>query len=182
MTYTYSQLVSLIKEHNVPYDKSYTLTIHRDYDSECPRNWDNVGIIYAPHSRYLKNEYKGDSSPSDDEYWIFPLSTYSHSGVSFYLDTPQDRWDSWCDAKLLIPKSTEPDGHKARQLALAEVNELNQWNNSDVWGFTIEDQFGEVVESCWGFYSKEYLKECCHFEDFGLSETDFESAWCNRTF
>lgn len=180
MTYSYNELVDLIVKNNVPYDKHYTVSIHRDYDSECPRNWDNVGIIYAPNSKYLNNEWESESKPSENEYWIFPISTYDHSGVSFDLDTPQDSWDSWCDARLLIPKSEYPDGHTARNVALGELQTLNQWNSGEVWYFSIVDQFGKFVDGCGGFYSKEELESYCDFQQYNIKKEEFEQAWDNR--
>lgn len=175
--YTYTQLVKLIQDHKVPYEESYSIVINRDYDSECPRKWSNVGIMYAPNSKYIKNEWESDSTPNENDYYIFPVSTYDHSGVSFTLGTPRDRWDSWCDALLCVPKDQVKDDHEAYQIAENEIDTLNQWNDGNVWGFEIRNQFDEIVDSCYGFYSKKDMDGYIDFAKYGLTQDDLDYAW-----
>lgn len=57
---------------------------------------------------------------------------------------------------------------KAKDVLKAELRTLNQWANGEVYGYTIEKSVtcktckhteNENVDSCWGFYGMETIKE-----------------------
>jgi hypothetical protein len=48
---------------------------------------------------------------------------------------------------------------KAEKCLLAEVEEYDQYLTGDVYGYIIEDEEGETVDSCWGFFGHKYAEE-----------------------
>ena len=40
-----------------------------------------------------------------------------------------------------------------------EVKTYDQYLTGDVWGYIIEDDSGEVLDSCWGFFGHDYCEE-----------------------
>ena len=40
-----------------------------------------------------------------------------------------------------------------------EIDTYNQWATGDVWWFCIEDEDGEHLESCGGFFGREYCEQ-----------------------
>ena len=57
-----------------------------------------------------------------------------------------------------------------------EVETFNQYLNNDVYGFTIEDEDGNVIDSCGGFYGDDFVNngmiEHIDSDELGMSETE----------
>jgi hypothetical protein len=57
-----------------------------------------------------------------------------------------------------------------------EVETFNQYLNNDVYGFTIEDEEGNVLESVGGFYGDDFVENgmADHIDSelLGMSETE----------
>lgn len=101
---------------------------------------------------------------------MLPLYLYDHSGITMSTSPFSCPWDSgqvgfiyatrravlkeW-NKKRMSPTLNE----QATQVLLAEVKEYNQYLTGDVWGYIIEDDAGEQLDSCWGFYGAEYCKQ-----------------------
>jgi hypothetical protein len=100
---------------------------------------------------------------------VFPVSMIDHSGVSYSIGFPTDRWDG-SNAGVIFatrkqidetgcPLEMIPEGLKQ------EIAEYSAWANGEVYGFVIKDRNGDEVEdgSCWGLvgldYAIEYAKE-----------------------
>ena len=93
-----------------------------------------------------------------EDFTVFPLFAYVHSGVSLSLgkqypfDCP---WDSGQIGFVLVKDDSVPDVEKAAQF---KVEEWNQYLSGDVYGYVIE-QNGIHLDSCWGFYGFDYVRE-----------------------
>jgi hypothetical protein len=75
-----------------------------------------------------------------------------------------DENDDECDGLIYCPvKDLSNEGIDRDQAQLNLVDEIStfgQWIIGDVYGFVIEDENGEQVESCWGIYGQdEAIKE-----------------------
>lgn len=159
-----------------------TYRIEQDDDSEDPREWDHLGTMACWHSRYNLGDLQPSESP--DEYMeeviepergvCLPLFLYDHSGLAmstgrqYPFDCP---WDAgqvgWIHASreaILRDYSAKrlTRGLRERVAAQmrAEVAEYHQYLSGDVYGYVIEDEEGDVVDSCWGFYGY----DCCEQE------------------
>jgi len=98
---------------------------------------------------------------------ILPLYLYDHSVVTISTTPFNNRWDSGQIGFILVSKETalEQFGGKIvtaklkekieRQLE-GEVETYAQFLEGDVYGFCIEDEDGEQLESCYGFYGNDF--------------------------
>jgi len=171
----------------------FTVRIEQDIDPFNPRaEFDHFGNMSCSHKRYVlgdkEHELNADNFNGWDEVeeWlieeegahiILPLYMIDHSGLSINTTGFSCPWDSgqigfiWCTKKQ-VDDEFSGDEERAKNLLLAEVNEYSQYLEGDVWGFVIEDEEGEHIDSCWGFYGHEYVMEeaenilKCHIEKY----------------
>lgn len=153
----------------------WELKISYDEFTESPRDWDNLGQICVSKScRYCENEYEDSDSltwynENDDlktlerrGYIVLPLSVYDHSGVSIYIGSKCDAWDSgrlgWYivskekvrkeyGVRRISPKLLE----KVKAILKSEVETFNHYINGEVYEFSLYHN-DEEVDSCGGFY------------------------------
>jgi hypothetical protein len=105
--------------------------------------------------------------PQEENYWFFPLSCYSHSGVSLSLSShfacDSGGWDTSHVGVVLVGKEFFPTEERAREAAEGLVNEWNEYLSGDVYGVVVEtfDKERHPVneDSCWGYYGQEYAME-----------------------
>lgn len=163
-------------------DKSkLTLEILQDDDLESPReSMDNLGVMVCFHGEYVLGD-KIDCHVSDFDGWsglrrylvgecgakhVLPLYLMDHSSLSMSTEPFGCGWDSgqvgWIYTtdelmdKVGFGNYCEDDVKNALR---AEVRVYNQYLAGDVWGYTITDGDGDVVDSCWGFYGHDAAEE-----------------------
>lgn len=157
-----------------------TVKILVDEDATSPREWDNLGTMLCLHRRYSlgdKHQLTVDEIlelVQSDDVIALPLYLYDHSGIT--MSTSNGRWPFNCrwdsgqvgyihvskeevqeeySWKRISPKRREQILHLLR----TEVETYDQYLRGDVYGYVIEDEDGEEIESCWGYFGIEYLKE-----------------------
>lgn len=101
----------------------------------------------------------------DRSYVILPLYLYDHSGLSISTRKFSCSWDSgqvgyiflsYEQAQREWPSDTlEESIERATKYLEAEVNEYDAFMRGDVVGWIAEDEEGEEIDSCWGFYPDE---------------------------
>jgi hypothetical protein len=95
-----------------------------------------------------------------DGYFYFPVYAYIHSGVSLQLKRwfsglPQghNEFDvSFRGFALVKKEKGYYTMEKAYKIAEDVVNTWNDYLNENVWNFRAEDEGGDVIDSCCGFY------------------------------
>jgi hypothetical protein len=87
---------------------------------------------------------------------------------------PDRRWDVSQLGFVFISKKHWRLSKSARKGALATIEEWNMYLSGDVWGYVIEDDEGNELESCWGFYGREY----CENEAKSVMAALERSAFC----
>jgi len=156
-----------------------TINIVADYDSESPREWDNLGKMICFHRNYTlgdKHEIKHEDYDGWDEMEshlakeydavILPVYLYDHSGITINTTGFNCPWDSGQVGFICVSKKQAREMYgwknitKARKELLAtyligEVETFDQYLRGDICGFEILDSDGEVEDSCYGFYSEE---------------------------
>lgn len=147
--------------------------IEQDQDAMSPREWDNVGIMVCFHNRYNLGD-KTDLKSSMFEGWeelakhlqeeeeathILPLYLYDHSGITMSTGSFSCPWDSgqvgfiYTTAKRVAEMGVAEEN--VEEQLKAEVATYDQYIRGDVWGYILEDENGEHIDSCWGFFGQE---------------------------
>lgn len=168
--------------------ENLTVKIYPDYDPISPLENDNAGHMVCFHKRYNLGD-KHDLREGDFNSWdeieahlikekkavvILPLYLYDHSGLrikvgSFkgLLSQGHAEFDSGMVGFIYITKEEAKKewGNSRYYLKAAEkylrarVNEYDQYLSGDVYGYVIENEKEEELDSCWGFYGFKYVKE-----------------------
>lgn len=162
-----------------------TLKVWTEDDAQNPRKeFDSFGHMVCWHSRYYLGDKHKFHTPTDFYETvkrkgiavILPLWLYDHSGLylkvgNFAGMLPQGHaeFDTMQVGYIYVTKDEvrKRFGVKrvtkrwllaAEALLCAEVKTYDQYLNGDVYGFTLEDENGEEVDSCGGFYGTDWDK------------------------
>jgi hypothetical protein len=171
---------------NSTFYHGYTIAIQQDDDPMAPDDWDGNAILVTTRNRYFSRQPKGfdldeiRDGEFDETHFRYPLFMYAHSGVALSMSGFADPWDSGQCGYVLVPKDKTIDWDQepvARQAAQQTVAAWNQYLSGDVWGYVVTGP-GDVNESCWGFYGRDF----CEKEARSLVDTlpRPEEAGCGR--
>jgi len=165
------------------------IEINYDDSDHSPRENDNISTMACWHTRYNLGD-KQISSLNESEIIeaypdiiaILPLYLYDHSGLTINTTGFSCRWDSGQVGWAFITKDraeymgvSEWSKDKLLEAIRAEVKEYDQYLRGEVYGFTVSEPSGKVMESVGGFYSLEdaeaeakavagtYLHNSCSF-------------------
>jgi hypothetical protein len=129
---------------------------------ECPK-CEGDGTIYARSledaAEYLR--------VTRDAIEVLPLVMYDHSGITIKVGSSyaQDS-GGWDTSQIGFIYTTQarvdelgvPQDSIEEQLR-NEVEEYAQYLEGDVYGYVIDTPDEDHVESCWGFYGTDYIKD-----------------------
>jgi hypothetical protein len=160
-----------------------TIRIMQDDDNtESPREWCNMGTMIAFHGRYALGDKDHGFNSRDYNGWdelkaailkehgkdalILPLYLYDHSGITMNTTGFSCQWDSGqvgfivaSTAKVRETYNVKRVTPKLRKQALeslvGEVEVFDQFIRGDVYMFVVEDDAGNVINSCGGFYGSD---------------------------
>lgn len=151
-----------------------TVKLYRDEDAQSPQDMsEDKGLFLVAKHRQLWVLEPGEKTiPQDfetlveryqDTHWIFPLEAYIHSGVVLALahtgNFPDRQWDVSQLGAVFCAKAEWRLSASASKAAQGYVETWNTYLSGDVYGFVIEDEDGNNLESCWGFYGHEYAEQ-----------------------
>lgn len=161
--------------------KTYTLKVMNDEICESPRTFcENLGVMVCFHGRYSLGD-KHDINSDDYDGWddmekyitgkldtsvILPLYLYDHSGITISTSPFSCRWDSGQIGFIYVTKEnvrkeynvkriTKSIREKVIEVLEGEVKDYDQYLTGDVYRYEIEDEDGDVVDSCGGYYDKD---------------------------
>ena len=166
----------------------YTLRIEQDENAQDPRSLDytdcNLGAMICFHSRYNlgdEHDYDKDDYSGWDELRkqlikdyrndiILSLYLYDHSGITINTTGFSCRWDSGQVGFIILDRAQLLKTHGTKRITKAfkeklfdylkaEVETYDQYLTGDVYGYIVEDEDENEVDSCWGYYGYEYAKE-----------------------
>jgi hypothetical protein len=151
-----------------------TIRIEQDDDRhDSPRDWDNLGTMVCRHSRYQLGDKGADLPDKGERFLALPLFLYDHSSLSM---STIDTWPYNCpwDAGQVgviyvtheqlrreygVKRITKTIREKALRVLRAEVEVYDQYLRGEVYGYIIEDEDGQTLDSCWGFYGWDEVKQ-----------------------
>lgn len=149
--------------------------IYVDEEPQSPKDWDNLGTLVTWHRRYCFDQdgQKVFGEPKDflrrakAEKWLFiPVGMVDHSGISLYEGTTERAGavlDSGQVGYLYATReSMGKIGVHPRNVRKVLRQELKTWDDyvtGSVYGYTIETELGEQLDSCWGIYGLDNAKQ-----------------------
>lgn len=156
-----------------------TVAVEYDHEPMNPREeWDNLGVIYSNHRRVQPDGLTVFDCPTNENgnlnaekldklgVWL-PLAYYDHRVFRVFVGEPYTDsyrgWDSGNFGVILATNEairrtfeckriTKSIREKAAEILKAEADCLDRYYNGDVYGFTVTDERGECINSCFGFY------------------------------
>lgn len=161
----------------------------RDEDARNPLDeFDPMGELVTWHRVYAYgvDGEKKYGTPEDFEavakvagYTMLPVYMLDHSGLTVNTTGFTCPWDSGRLGYIYVTKeqvkaeygdNSQESEEKAKDFMRSEINTLDQYMTGDVWGVVIEKETecgecghkeDEHLDSCWGFYGREYAEEEC---------------------
>ncbi len=159
---------------------SLKLIIVQDTDPFNPRTeYHNFGTMVCFHNRYSLGD-KTNIDRTQFNSWdemeayiikkhkaviILPLYLYDHSVLTISTTPFSCKWDSgqigfiYADRESILSeykRVTKKAKEWALRSLLDEVTTYDQYMTGDTWGYVIRDSEHNEIESCYGFYGKEY--------------------------
>ena len=133
------------------YDQWYDVGYNRLYDKyECHQTTQQV---IEDHIESLVE------AVLEKHYVILPLYLYDHSGITMNTSGFSCGWDSGQVGFIYAPLEDDDDIEQVESNLRSEVQTYDQFLTGDVWGYVIEDEDGEHVDSCWGFFGYDYCEQ-----------------------
>jgi hypothetical protein len=167
--------------YNIKKVGKYTVKVVQDDYPLNPRTeYDNLCTMVCFHRRYNLGDKHNFTPESIREYLsenkktVFwkPLYLYDHSGITISTGPFSCPWDSGQVGYIYIEretflkefgfkKMTKKAKERLDSLLTGEVEEYDNYLTGEVYGFMVEDEEENIVDSCWGFIGdQEYcLKE-----------------------
>ena len=122
--------------------KGYRIRIEHDDNSDDPDDWEDEDRFLIYHHREFTIERAGfdvhEINKAEDEYYIFPVEAYIHSGVSLSLfkGHKQCRFDSSVTGFILVARNYADDNTEQAELyAEGLVETWNHYLSGNVYGF-----------------------------------------------
>lgn len=153
----------------------YTLRILTDDSPESPADWENLGQIAYCSDRYTLGTERVSRDRLDEiaegikdgSLIGLPVFAYVHGAATISTSPFSCPWDSgqcgfvYCKASDAEDEWAGDPHFRANAIrALSgEVKTFDQYLRGDVYGYTITDKDGDVVDSCWGYYGIEYAEQ-----------------------
>lgn len=146
----------------------YFITVDRSYHSpdsqgtleSIVRDTGNIASGVRDHSQKIKKEVEEQLQEKVLE--IFPVTKYEHGAVTYSLGLSQG-FDCSHNGFYIITDRTQKEVGTLKEdwerVIGYELESYNKYVNGDMYGFTLFDDDGEVVDSCGGFYEIDDIKE-----------------------
>lgn len=168
------------------YEKSkagLTVKLFHDQDAESPRDWDNLGTMVCFHGRYNLGDKHGmdleeaQALENSPDVISLPLYLYDHSGITMNTTGFHCPWDSGKVGFIYVTLdkvreeySVKRISKKTRENVLGvlrgEVEAYDQYLTGDVYGYVVavdteDEEFDDAdpIESCWGFFGRDYAEK-----------------------
>ena len=125
-----------------------------------------------------------------------PVHAYEHGGITISASGRRGGWDSFDSGQLGFVYASHVDilkefGKKritknlleqAEKTLIAEVSTYDDYLTGQVYGYIIENENGEILDSCWGFLGdyKYCLEEAKSAADYQASQIEEEKKFLDK--
>lgn len=145
--------------------KRFNIEYWIDEDPISPREWDNIGKIACFHRNYDigdKHHFNDSQDLIDfiqdnkSEVVYLPIFAYEHGGITIHTAPYECQWDSgqigfiYAYKKDMIENGLKLEEDMLQSLK-QEVKTYDDYLVGNVYGYTITDDEGEMIDSCGGF-------------------------------
>lgn len=132
----------------------------------------------------------------EKEYIFLPVYLYDHSGLALNTTGFSCRWDSGQIGWIYVSKADIRKEYNVKRISKklreqieanlnSEIELFEQYITGDVYGFVLEDNDENEIDSCWGFFGtdfenngmKDHLPEEAHELLANFDLTDIEYPW-----
>ena len=159
--------------------KGYIIRIEMDDNPLDPREWDNLGHMICFNRQYdLGDKHDMDIDElkelvKREDVLALPLYVLDHSGLWMRTGRFAEDYGGW-DTSMVgyiyvtyeelrkeysAKNITKAVLDKATRVLESEVSTYSDYISGDVCGFIVEDTEGELVDSCWGYYGRQGVKD-----------------------
>jgi len=180
-------------------EPAFTVKISQDVNPLNPRtNQDNAGVMWCAHPCYNLGD-KGAEDPVHPNYipdsdgpvfregiaLCMPIYLYDHSGITISHGAFSCQWDSghvgWHYlTRAALLSDFNGDIEAAKKCLEAELEEYDHYLRGNVWHVSIDDEEGDVIESCGGFIGDD-IEACGIIGNFDEKYNDaLRTAWERR--
>lgn len=140
-----------------------------DSDPKNPRTeWDNAGTMVCWHRRYNLGDKHDYATPEAFREWansqegitLLPLYLYDHSGITMRTTPFSCPWDSGQVGYIYLTRDKQRECGivDAESTLRQEVETYDQFLRGEVYGFSVQDSDGEVLDTSWGYFGLDHVK------------------------
>lgn len=151
-------------EKEIEYKGCKIKIVQDDYAENPFTNWDGEGkIVFHPKAGYECNTDITYEDAKETKFAV-ALSAYIHSGIALSVlyegyrcqfDT-SDYIAYWIPDQINNPVKSMIT---AKKFARQACELFNQYANGEVYGYIVEDNAGNTIDSCFGFYGYKAIDE-----------------------
>ena len=146
-----------------------------------PINWLEEKLNLKPKGIYTNERLSELEGKFFKEYIALPLYLYDHSGLSIKTTPFSCRWDSGKVGYIYQSKEkiretydwniiSNKRNNQIKDYLCSEIELFNDYINGDVFRFRVEDENGDEIDSCCGFYGIDW-------ENNGIKEHIDPELW-----
>ena len=154
----------------------FTANLFHDDDSESPREWEAESVMFGFHRSYASPDPAPHSDPeraraiaNSRENICLPVWLYAHGSTCYATGESNPfhcPWDSGlfgfiyisradARARFGVKRLTAATVERVKKSLAAEVQAYTQWANGETYRWSVEDEDGDTLESCGGYYSQD---------------------------
>lgn len=149
--------------------------------SDCLEDYDYYNELGVPDIDKVKEIIK---KWSDNNIISLPIYVYEHSGITMNTGGYSCRWDSGEAGVIYMSKREAMNNYESKRWTkkLAEqveddmkrrIKYLAAIAEGNIYGFVVEDEEGEILDSCWGFVETEWpIEKTCVYTE-GMESLDY---------
>jgi hypothetical protein len=117
---------------------------HKNYSSQGTK----YKLIDFSDMSEIVEEFKGKE--------VIEVYAYIHGNIALSLNSFNCRWDSGLFGLLVFEKGEFGENNQGLK---DFITSWASWLNGEVYGYQVQDDKGEVLDSCWGFIGYEHCEE-----------------------